>query len=232
MGNIERDFHAEVEAAFRALVAAPGFPCLGAKAALNANSFWLRTYCELGSDLDSAALARHLGAFVTSEFAAAKEFVAFVAVFARPLGESEQQFEQRLWSQLRKLNRIDAARGTEWDSAVASDPRDPHFSYSFAGHAFYVIGMHGNSSRLARCFPWPTLVFNLHEQFERLRAEERWQRMKEAIRAREVALQGNINPMLSDFGKESEARQYSGRIVAQGWQAPFAAAQKRDEGPA
>lgn len=46
--------------------------------------------------------------------------------------------------------------------------------------------------------------------------------MQEVIRARETLLQGDINPVLRDFGSESEARQYSGRNVEASWKAPFA----------
>ncbi|MBA3796937.1 MAG: YqcI/YcgG family protein, partial [Chloroflexi bacterium] len=44
---------------------------------------------------------------------------------------------------------------------------------------------------------------------------------------REVALQGSINPMLSDFGTRSEARQYAGREVDEEWRCPFT---KREHG--
>jgi FPC/CPF motif-containing protein YcgG len=64
-------------------------------------------------------------------------------------------------------------------------------------------------------------VFNPHEQFERLRADGKWKHMQETIRERDVQLQGTINPMLSDFGERSEARQYSGRAVDEDWRAPF-----------
>ena len=110
---------------------------------------------------------------------------------------------------------------------MSSDPADPHFSFSFAGRALYVIGMHANSSREARRFPWPTLIFNPHEQFERLRADGKWKHMQETIRRRDHALQGTINPMLSDFGERSEARQYSGRAVEENWRAPFAATPRK-----
>lgn len=108
-----------------------------------------------------------------------------------------------------------------WDSDVSSDPEDAHFSFSFAGHALYVIGMHANSSRLARQFPWPTLVFNPHVQFEKLRSDGKWKRMQQTIRAREMQLQGSLNPMVQDFGESSEARQYSGREVDESWRCPF-----------
>ncbi|MFL6514134.1 MAG: YqcI/YcgG family protein, partial [Chthoniobacterales bacterium] len=56
--------------------------------------------------------------------------------------------------------------------------------------------------------------------FERLRTDGKWKKMQTAIRARELVLQGSVNPMLSDFGQESEARQYSGRAVPEDWSPP------------
>jgi FPC/CPF motif-containing protein YcgG len=143
-----------------------------------------------------------------------------VAVFEQPRNIDELQFEDLFWRQLRALHELDATH-FDWDPNVRSDPGDPHFSFSFGGQALYVIGMHANSSREARRFPWPALVFNPHEQFERLRADGKWKRMQETIRTRDHALQGSINPMLSDFGEQSEARQYSGRAVEEDWRAPF-----------
>ena len=65
------------------------------------------------------------------------------------------------------------------------------------------------------------LVFNLHEQFERLREEGRYERMRERILSRDLALSGSINPILARFGETSEARQYSGRLVERDWRCPF-----------
>ena len=154
------------------------------------------------------------------------EYATFIAIFERPGQTDEIEFENLFWKQLRLLHRHDAAQ-FDWDPNVASDPTDPHFSFSFGGQALYVIGMHANSSRTARRFPWPALVFNPHEQFERLRADGKWQRMQGTIRQRDVELQGTINPMLSDFGERSEARQYSGRAVGENWRAPFRAAKSK-----
>ena len=69
--------------------------------------------------------------------------------------------------------------------------------------------------------PRPTLVFNLHDQFEQLRKEGRYERMRERILDRDAALAGSVNPMLARFGEESEARQYSGRQVGKDWDCPF-----------
>lgn len=217
-------FLTEVHAALRDFVLRQEFPCLGARAAFNSGSYALAVYDELTSDSSTADLCRDLFEFTQSEIRRASEYATFVAVFHRPENTDESQFEMAMWQQLQKLNHADAAH-YDWDPSVRSDPTDPQFSFSFSGQALYVIGMHPNSSREARRFKWPAMVFNPHEQFEQLRADGKWKRMQETIRERDVELQGTVNPMLSDFGEKTEARQYSGRAVEEDWRAPFVPAQ-------
>ena len=207
---------------FVAFTKAERFPCVGAKAALNSGSYRIRVYQRLAAPQTSTALAKDLAVFTRSKLCRNEEYASFVAIFETPLFLDEQKFEELLWRQLQELNRIDA-RTNCWDPAVSSDPRERFFSFSFGGRALYVVGMHGNSSRQARRFPWPTLVFNPHEQFQRLRSKGKWQRLRDTIRSRDIALQGNLNPMLSDFGERSEAAQYSGRQTASDWKPPFEA---------
>jgi FPC/CPF motif-containing protein YcgG len=230
-GGAVRDsdaFVGEARRAFKEWVLDPQFPCLGAKAAFNDDTYAFAVYPELGSDESTSGLCRDL--FEFREYKRKidnlqNRYATFVAVFRGPLKIDEAQFEEVLWRQLRQLHRADV-HYFDWDAQVSSDPNDPHFSFSFAGQAFYIVGLHPNSSRTARRFLWPALIFNPHEQFERLRADGKWKRMQQAIRARDIALQGSINPMLSDFGEESEARQYSGRAVPNDWAAPFPSATK------
>ena len=84
-----------------------------------------------------------------------------------------------------------------------------------------MIGIHAASSRVARRFAWPTLIFNPHRQFDELRAEGDFGRFRQVIRRGEMRLQGDANPMLADFGTRSEAMQYSGRRVSAAWTCPF-----------
>lgn len=207
----------EAAAALRQFILRPEFPCLGAKAAFNSESHTLHVFEELGSAHSTIELTESLRVFSESTQRAA-EYATFIAIFERPRETDEKEFENLLWKQLRLLREQDSA---EHDPAVSGDPADPHFSFSFGGQALYVIGLHAHSSREARRFPWPTLVFNPHEQFERLRADGKWKHMQETIRQRDRDLQGTNNPMLSDFGERSEARQYSGRAVDEDWRAPF-----------
>jgi len=214
---------ADAHRAFREFVLQEDFPCVGARAAFNTGSYALAAYDELGSSAATAALAQDLLEFTQSEIRQTSEYATFAAIFRGPLGADEKEFERTFWSQLESLNQSDAKK-FGWDPHVRSDPTDPQFSFSFAGQALYVIGLHPQSSRLARRFRWPAMVFNPHEQFERLRADGKWKRMQQTIRERDVQLQGSVNPMLSDFGDTTEARQYSGRAVEDDWHAPFQAA--------
>lgn len=218
----------EIHETFREFVMRPEFPCLGARAAFNSESYVLAVYEELATPSATMNLARDLYDFTRSDLRRASEYATFVAVF-RGAVDNEVQFENRMWQQLSDLNRIDATN-FDWDASVRSDPADPEFSFSFAGQALYVIGMHPHSSRIARQFAWPAMIFNPHEQFERLRADGKWKRMQEAIRERDFQLQGSINPMLSDFGQTTEARQYSGRAVEEDWRAPFEAVKPGPQG--
>ena len=65
------------------------------------------------------------------------------------------------------------------------------------------------------------LVFNLHDQFEVLRAQGKYETMREKIMVRDEAVAGSRNPMLARHGQSSEARQYSGRMVGSDWKCPF-----------
>lgn len=208
-------------AKFAAFVQELSFPCLGAKAAFNAESYLVKAYDTLASEDGTRLLARDLQEFTTSEMRRTSAYATFLAVFREPSQTSEADFEQLLWRQLQLLHNADCPVAYHWDPAVSWDAEDPRFSFSFGGQALYVVGMHAQSSRLSRQFPWPTLVFNPHEQFERLRHDGKWRRMQETIRQRDIALQGEVNPMLSDFGESSEARQYSGRAVEENWHPPF-----------
>lgn len=69
--------------------------------------------------------------------------------------------------------------------------------------------------------PFPALVFNAHRQFRHLKVDGAFQKMQKEIRRREMKIQGTRNPNLSDFGEQSEARQYAGNATQQVWSCPF-----------
>jgi uncharacterized protein len=195
------------------------FPCLAAKGVVRRQRYLLEVFGALGDEDSAPDVASALAAFASTLPDNPSDFTAFVAVFPDEVPGDEREFEQRLWKQLRMLNSHDTS--AKWDPTVSDDPEDPHFSFSFAAHAFFVIGLHPQSSRMSRRFAYPALVFNPRSQFDYLRATGHYERLRDAIRERDIALQGEMNPMLTNFGERSEARQYSGRTVESDWRCPF-----------
>ena len=128
----------------------------------------------------------------------------------------EAAFEVFLWERLQSLTDKDGWHGQQHDARVSAHPADPHFSLSFANEAFFVVGLHPNSSRPARRFRCPAIAFNPHDQFEVLRKQNLYAGMREKITARDEALAGSSNPMLHTYGEKSEASQYSGPLYATG----------------
>ena len=214
-------------------------PCVAARASFNTNGYRFGLYAPLGTPEATAGLAADLERFALGRPAAdgargeaaadRSDFASFIAVFdapgspvapppAAPGEDPELAFERGLWAQLRALHEAD---GEAWDPATSPDPTHKDFSFSFAGRSFYLIGMHPGASRPARRFPRPAIVFNLHAQFERLRELGKYEKMRDVIRARDTKQTGSVNPMVEDFGRRSEAVQYSGRVADAAWRCPF-----------
>lgn len=211
-----------IHAVLRDKILAPEFPCVAAKSALNRRTYRLGVYSQMGQ-LDSArALCHDLYEFGREFPDPGQQFVSFMAVFRWPELRSELHFEQLMWKHLQMMHLVDM-RHYRWNDSVSSNPEHKDFSYSIGGRPYFLVGFNPHASRMARQFPWATIVFNLHEQFEHLREQGRYDTLKNAIRERDVAYQGSINPVLRDFGDESEARQYSGRSVESEWKCPFRA---------
>lgn len=197
------------------------FPCVGAKAALARGTLNVLACNRIDSAWDDVRIHDGLLRFAAAYREEPTLFRSFAVVFNGPTDLDETSFERALWSRVQSLSDKDVWRGQEYDSRVSADPEDTHFSLSFGGEAFFVVGIHPNASRPARRFAKPALVFNLHDQFEQLRAEGRYEGMREKILVRDEALAGSRNPMLARHGAASEARQYSGRVVEEGWRCPF-----------
>jgi FPC/CPF motif-containing protein YcgG len=210
-----------VHDALRALVLDPEYPCVGSRSVLNQGSYRFAMYDEMNSAGATAGLARDLLTFTHEQPEIGGQFTSFIACFDAPKAIDAAEFERRLWEQLKALHDLDREHH-DWDPSVSSDPEDPQFSFSFGGRAFFVVGLSPAGGRWARTFPWPTLVFNAHFQFEELRESGQFERMQEVIRDRDATIEGDTNPNLSDFGEHTEARQYAGREVPADWRCPVA----------
>jgi uncharacterized protein len=197
------------------------FPCVGAKAALAKGTLDVLGARDIVSAWDDMRIHDRLRVFAARYRAEPSLFRSFAVVFSGPGDLTEEAFEQAIWRRIQSLSDKDVWLGQEWDSRVSHDPSNPHFSLSFGGEAFFVVGLHPRASRPARRFARPAMIFNLHDQFETLRDQGKYETMREKIMVRDEMLAGSRNPMLARHGEASEARQYSGRMVDSGWQCPF-----------
>tara|TARA_R110000824_G_scaffold79403_4_gene200024 strand:- start:2049 stop:2753 length:705 start_codon:yes stop_codon:yes gene_type:complete len=211
----------ELKDAIASMIVQPDFPCVGAKSALARDNLKVIAGHCLDSGWDDLEIHRELLGWAKEYRGSSDGLRSLAVIFDGPLDLSEAAFEELLWTRIQSLADKDAWLGQTYDKRVSADPKDPHFSLSFGGEAFFVIGLHPNASRPARRFAHPVLVFNLHDQFERLREHGTYDKMRETILARDKKLAGDINPMLAKYGESSEARQYSGRKVDDDWQCPF-----------
>lgn len=213
-------FHRHILASLTEFISQPSYPCVAALRSVRTEDFRIGAYeGVLGSNEVTACLNKDLSFFIQEQKNYRSSYFSFLAMFRQPVITSENEFEALLWRQLQQLH--DQQPDVAWDTRVSSDASAKEFCFSFDGEGIFVVGMHPRSSRLSRVFPFPTLVFNLYQQFEALKRDGVYESMKATNRQRDLKFQGSINPMLTRFGEDSEAVQYSGRDVGSQWQCPF-----------
>ena len=215
-GSVVRSVE-ELEDVLSERILGPDYPCLGAKSVFRRDRATVVLHDDMESPETASRLFEQLREY-TGSVDTEEGFASFVAGFRGPQVRDEKHFEEMLWALLQRLHDVDEE---PWAPEVSADPNDPHFGFSVAGTPFFIVGLHPQASREARRFPLPVLVFNLHEQFDTLRESGGFERMRDTIRRRDEELQGTVNPMVSDYGTVSEARQYSGRELEEGWEPPF-----------
>lgn len=206
---------------FERFLKRPPYPCVGAKSALAKGQIEYMTGRDIRSGWNDLPIIKGLQRFAAGYRQSPRMFQSFVVIFEGPLSMKEDAFETALWARAQSLHDKDVWMGSRYDARVSPDPGDDDFGLSFGGEAFFIVGLHPRASRKARRFRRPALVFNLHDQFERLRASGKYEGMRSKILQRDRNWSGSINPMLAVHGTVSEARQYSGRAVGEDWSCPF-----------
>lgn len=205
-------------AAFQDFILKENHPCIMAQTVFEMDSVDFHSYANFGTRETGKLMMQDIKAYIKNYDFNSNEFFTFIAGFDENTKYSEKEFEALLWQQLQHLHDLD---NEPWDPDVSNNADSEEFSFSLFKRAFYIVGLHPNSSRMARQSPFPAIVFNLHWQFEKLREMGSYQVVRDRIRQRDEELQGTINPMMEDFGKGSEAKQYSGRKVGKEWKCPF-----------
>jgi FPC/CPF motif-containing protein YcgG len=204
------------------------YPCIGAKAAITKQQMKCMVADHMACPNNDRDVLQFLYDFVGEYRNSNKPFHSATVLFKLPVIHREEMFDELLWQRLQALADLDAESHC-YDRRVSSDPVNSFFSFSLKEEAFFIVGLHPGSSRPARQFEYPALVFNPHAQFEALRETDRYEQLKNIIRKRDEIYSGSVNPVLDDFGEASEVYQYSGRKYDKQWQCPFKSNHGKDK---
>lgn len=196
------------------------FPCVAAREAAARQQVACFVAGHMACPRDDSAIVNFLYDFVDEFKGKTDVFHSAAVIFKFPVIPDEQTFDTLMWQRLQSLADLDAMK-YGYDQRVDADPASENFSFSIKEEAFFVIGLHPQSSRPARQFMYPVLTFNPHALFVKLKALEQYNKMKNIVRKRDLSYSGSINPMLDEFGKSSEVYQYSGRQYNNDWQCPL-----------
>ncbi|MCW3094139.1 MAG: hypothetical protein JWP81_5208 [Ferruginibacter sp.] len=196
------------------------FPCIAAKAALAKKQVQCRVAHNMACPMDDGAILQWLYDFVDLYRSSRQSFHSLAIIFKGPLTRNEADFDGLMWRRLQALRDLDN-KLYPYDERVDADPKSARFSFSLKEEGFFIIALHPGSNRAARQFKYPALVFNPHAEFEKLREANRYENMKTVVRKRDLLFSGSTNPMLKNFGEESEVYQYSGRIYDSRWKCPL-----------
>jgi FPC/CPF motif-containing protein YcgG len=205
---------------YLAFISAREFPCVAAREAASRLQVACMVASHMGCPADDGRIFEFLYDFIDAFRKEKGLFHSAAIIFCAPDLPTEQAFDALMWQRLQSLSDRDAGRFA-YDKRVSADPLAGNFSFSIKEEAFFIIGLHPQSSRPTRRFRYPVLVFNPHAQFEKLRESGRYEKMRDIVRKRDIAYSGSVNPMLDDFGQSSEVFQYSGRQYAPGWVCPL-----------
>lgn len=206
--------------AYKGFISQKNFSCIAAKAAVARQQIHCFVAEHMACPANDRAIVDFLYSFIKDYRQQESLYHSAAIIFRQPQAITEGQFEDYFWQRLQSLSTIDA-RQYRYDGRVNSNPHSPEFSFSIMEESFFIIGMHPSSVRKARQFPYPTLVFNPHAQFQHLKETGKYQHLKEAVRKREITFSGSINPMLKDFGESSEVYQYTGKQYSGDWKCPL-----------
>lgn len=210
----------EIRSSIEAFVGQKNFPCVPAMKAIANEDYVLDSYSNFGTGESAPKLVENLLAFSEEQGRTQSPYSTYFAVFPECEVMDEDEFEDKMWKELSALVAADES-GAGWDPLFSDDPKDADFCPSIGGKAFFIVGVHPRSSRLARRFKYPAIIFNLYDQFEELDRRGQYENIVKANRKREMAFAGSLNPMVEKHGDKWEAIQFSGKDNPDTWKCPF-----------
>ncbi len=202
------------------LISRKNYPCVAAVKALHQKEYSVGIYKNFGSAESWQEIRQDLRFFIQEQQKTKSTYLTFWAVFEGETQFTEDEYETLMWKELSHLSSFED-KNHDWPTEEISNPENPGFCLSIDKKPFFVVGVHPNSSRDARKFFKPALIFNVFEQFQNLQKAGLYESMKAIIRKRDVLFQGSVNPMVEKYGDDWESIQFSGKENPKSWKCPF-----------
>jgi FPC/CPF motif-containing protein YcgG len=197
------------------------YPCTAAIKSMRDKDYRLGVYSDFGGGVDSFELGRDLLVFLNEQKRSRSPYSSFWAVFDKGRRDfHDKEFEINLWKELSFLTSFDRYV-SDWDPEFSADPRDKNFCFSLGGSAMFVVGLHPNSSQRSRAFKYPTLIFNVYDQFHQLMEHGEFESMVQVNHRRDIKFSGSVDPTVSRYNEEWESIQFSGAKKGDNWVSPF-----------
>ncbi len=212
--------NSEIETQMKSLILQKNYPCVAALKSYHSDEYQVGIYEGFGKTTHWRELRNDLLYFLKEQQKTKSTYLTFWAIFPNSKISDEVGFESQLWQHLSLLT-SEEQRTQDWGPGQVTDPNDPSFCFSIASQPFFVVGLHPHSSRRARRFPYPAVLFNVMTQFETLEEQGLYDAMVASNRSRDLKFQGSVNPMALRFGDEWESIQFSGRENTSEWKCPF-----------
>jgi FPC/CPF motif-containing protein YcgG len=229
---LETDFPntKDINNEIRSLILQENYPCVAAIQSVVRNEYVIGTYGQFGTGTHWHKLRADLLNFLELQSSTQSRYMSSWAVFTAPnqSPDNEIDFEDKFWRELSLLS-SEEERPVDWGKINSSDPNDPSFCLCLNGEKLFVVGLHPQSSRFARRFSRPAMVFNAFSQFETFEKEGTYPAMVKTIRQNDLKFQGSINPMVLAHGDVWESIQYSGRENPDSWKCPFHFMKQKDK---
>ena len=179
------------------------YPCVAGLHAFKKGEFQVGFYGRLGTGDHGRQLRNDLIYFASEQERKKSIYLTFFAIFDE--GDcTEAEFETKLWQELSSLTSFETF-DQDFKPGDGADPKSPAFRFSLLKREYFVVGLYPQSSRKARRFIKPALVFNLFAQFEELQSRGAYEGPVKTIRSRELKFEGSVNPMVQAHGESWES---------------------------
>lgn len=133
--------------------------------------------------------------------------LTFILMFKELRRWTKGSFRKHFWKFLKNISQL---QDKYYPYAKGYSPvlKDKNFSFSFGEVANYIAAFFADSPRVTRRFAYTALIFNPHDQFNKLKESGKFVSFQKSVDIKDHRLQGSNNESLTDFGEQSEWPQY------------------------